>query len=193
MFGKVISVNYQEYDCAKILVLTDCLFDINCKIALEIEGDYFPVHVSEVKFQIYHACSVDEVKGGTTHQQDQNSSDEDSSCKGSPIIAPSIETPANPAKDNLEIPPIIPINPPIHSSPSPDPSNSLETTKTPYQETLHIPNSNTSLISQPGPHNLSPQYDNTIHLSVNNIAHLPSPGPVPPQSLKKLPANPNFK
>ena len=47
IMGRVISVEYDNYDCAKILIFTDCLFDINCKISLEIAEESYPVFVTE--------------------------------------------------------------------------------------------------------------------------------------------------
>ena len=51
IFGRVISVNYKEFDCAYVLVITDCLFEINGKIAMEIDKSEFPIFVSENKGQ----------------------------------------------------------------------------------------------------------------------------------------------
>lgn len=49
IFGRVISVNYKNYDQAQILVFTDCLFEINSKISFEVDGEKYDVHVSETR------------------------------------------------------------------------------------------------------------------------------------------------
>ena len=49
IFGCVISVNYKDYDSAQLLVYTYCLFDINCKISLEIDDKKYPIFISEKK------------------------------------------------------------------------------------------------------------------------------------------------
>lgn len=41
VFGRVISVNYENYDRAKIMVYTDFMFDINSKITVEIDGKIY--------------------------------------------------------------------------------------------------------------------------------------------------------
>ena len=52
IFEKVISVNYKfEFDCAYVLVITDCLFEINGKVSMEIDENHFPIFVSENKGQ----------------------------------------------------------------------------------------------------------------------------------------------
>lgn len=47
IMGRVLSVEYENYDCAKILIFTDCLFDINCKLSLEIAEESYPIFVTE--------------------------------------------------------------------------------------------------------------------------------------------------
>ena len=47
IFGRINSVNCSDFDCGYILVTTDCLFEINCKISLDIEGIKYPVYISE--------------------------------------------------------------------------------------------------------------------------------------------------
>ena len=56
IFGRVKSISYGEYDCAHILIITNCLFDINCKIQLQIEEENYPVFVSE-KVQVIQSKS----------------------------------------------------------------------------------------------------------------------------------------
>ena len=50
IFGKVISVHYKQFDCAMVKICTDCMFDINCKISMEIEGKIFSVAISEKQY-----------------------------------------------------------------------------------------------------------------------------------------------
>lgn len=47
VFGRVKSILYGECDCAHILIITDCLFDINCKIQLQINEVNYSVFISE--------------------------------------------------------------------------------------------------------------------------------------------------
>lgn len=54
IFGRVKSVMYNNFDCAHILVTTDCLFDINCKIQMQTDEVKYPIFIYEkqqVKFQ----------------------------------------------------------------------------------------------------------------------------------------------
>lgn len=47
IFGRVLSVEYTNFDCARILVLTDCLFKINNKMFFDIEDKRHRVFCSE--------------------------------------------------------------------------------------------------------------------------------------------------
>lgn len=47
MFRQVLPVHHVDFNCAKVLILTDCLFLINCKIAVDIMGHLSKVCVSE--------------------------------------------------------------------------------------------------------------------------------------------------
>lgn len=47
IFEKVLSVNQQQFEYTKILISTDCLFKINCKMALDMEGDKSKIHIWE--------------------------------------------------------------------------------------------------------------------------------------------------
>lgn len=47
MFGRVLSVHHLEFDFATIQVLTDCLFLINCKMAMEFLGKQYKICISE--------------------------------------------------------------------------------------------------------------------------------------------------
>lgn len=51
IFGKVISVNHMQFDNAKVLIYTDCLFDINCKISMEVDDRKYIIYISEKQQQ----------------------------------------------------------------------------------------------------------------------------------------------
>lgn len=45
VFGRIISVNYSNYDCAKNLIITGNLFTINCIMLLDVEGIQFKISI----------------------------------------------------------------------------------------------------------------------------------------------------
>lgn len=47
IFGRVLALDYKNFDCAKITVITDCLFMINCKILLTLEEFQSTICISE--------------------------------------------------------------------------------------------------------------------------------------------------
>lgn len=47
VFGRVKSILYKNYDCAHVLFIINCLFDINCKIQLQIDEVNYPIFISE--------------------------------------------------------------------------------------------------------------------------------------------------
>lgn len=49
IFGRVISVNYKEYDCAHILIFTDSLFELNGKMSMIIGENSHSIFVSEAR------------------------------------------------------------------------------------------------------------------------------------------------
>lgn len=63
LLGRVISVNYNEYNCANVCIFTDCLFDINCKLSMKIGEKEYEIFVSE-KMQSWtqKPGSVQEIK-----------------------------------------------------------------------------------------------------------------------------------
>lgn len=69
VMGRVISVNYKNYDCANILIFTDCLFDINCKLSLEIADVSYPVFVTEKK-QMW--CQMSSSAQGPSNKPDKS-------------------------------------------------------------------------------------------------------------------------
>lgn len=82
VMGRVISVEYSNYDCAKILIFTDCLFDINCKVSLKIAGESYPIFVTKEK-QIWRqvSSSAQNVKITSITSDESNPTE---SCKGTP-------------------------------------------------------------------------------------------------------------
>nr|CCA65973.1 hypothetical protein [Beta vulgaris subsp. vulgaris] len=72
MLGRVLSVNYNNFDCAKVLIYTDCFFDINCKISFEIGEEKYPVYVSE-KQQLWQTQSKPKsTDGELKNEKDEN-------------------------------------------------------------------------------------------------------------------------
>lgn len=47
VYGRVLTVEYSNFDCATVLVITDCLFKINCKLHLELDGNFFAIFTTE--------------------------------------------------------------------------------------------------------------------------------------------------
>lgn len=58
VLGRVISVDYKGFEYAQVLIYTDCLFDISCKLSMEIDGKNYEVFVSEKKMQ-WHGVHQD--------------------------------------------------------------------------------------------------------------------------------------
>ena len=54
IFGRVISVNQKNFESAKIMIYTDCMFEINTKIAMEIDDITYDIFISERQT---HWCS----------------------------------------------------------------------------------------------------------------------------------------
>nr|CCA66234.1 hypothetical protein [Beta vulgaris subsp. vulgaris] len=47
IFGKVLSVNQRKFEYTKILISTDCMFKINCKMAIDVDGEKSKIHIWE--------------------------------------------------------------------------------------------------------------------------------------------------
>lgn len=47
IFGRVLSVDYSDFNYAKVLIISDCLFAINYKLAVEISGKIHKICVTE--------------------------------------------------------------------------------------------------------------------------------------------------
>ena len=47
LFGRVLSVDHSNFEYARILIFTDILFSINCKLAIDMEGKIFTTHIYE--------------------------------------------------------------------------------------------------------------------------------------------------
>lgn len=49
VFGRVVSVEYANLDGAKVSLISDCLFKINCKMWLQIGEIFFPIFLFETE------------------------------------------------------------------------------------------------------------------------------------------------
>ena len=47
VLGRVISVDYRNYEYATVVIITDCLFEVNCKLMIEIDGKKYDIYVGE--------------------------------------------------------------------------------------------------------------------------------------------------
>lgn len=47
IFGRVLSVEYSNFDKGRILLITDCLFKVNCRLWIKIGDDKYPIFVYE--------------------------------------------------------------------------------------------------------------------------------------------------
>lgn len=64
IFGRVISVDHSNFHCAWVIILTDCLFMINCKIILEIEDWKYKIFISETLNQSFWLIIVKNIQKG---------------------------------------------------------------------------------------------------------------------------------
>lgn len=46
-FGRVISLDYSSFEYARVSIISDCLFVINCKMAIEIDGNLSTIFILE--------------------------------------------------------------------------------------------------------------------------------------------------
>lgn len=105
VFGKVLSVDYSSYGCAKTTVITDCMFFVNCKLILDIEEKSHLICISGESQPRY-----DREGNGVclrSHQSDI-SSDEDNGAWSTPLQKKSDDLPPSP--------PLIPQDPIITST-----------------------------------------------------------------------------
>lgn len=47
IYRRVISNDYSSFECVEVMLITDCLFKINCKLHLEIGKKKFPIFTFE--------------------------------------------------------------------------------------------------------------------------------------------------
>lgn len=47
VFGRVVSVDYSSFEYARVNILTDCLFNINCKLIINVEGKKSKIFIVE--------------------------------------------------------------------------------------------------------------------------------------------------
>lgn len=48
IYGRVILVDYSNFTSAEVMLITDCLFKINCNLHIDIDGKKYPVFTSEL-------------------------------------------------------------------------------------------------------------------------------------------------
>ena len=153
IFGRVISVHYKQFDCAMIKLCTDCMFDINGKISMEVDERIYSVAISEKQ----HSWA----NGKNSHQHIQlanNDREQSNPTKTIPGMSPTnvksdsvteklkrqptnedalIESKDNPKSDSL-----VPIQQQsVHNSPTKSPFH-LENTNSPSQGIPTIWNTN---------------------------------------------------
>ena len=96
VFGRVISIDYSNFDCAKVLLISDCLFRINCKMYLKMDEGKYPIFVFEEDQHVVckgHSCY--------DRKKDEDSDDDvlfsgEEEHQKSPINSPRItESPTN--------------------------------------------------------------------------------------------------
>lgn len=71
IFGRTVSVDYSRFDYAIITVITDCLFEVNCKIVMVMEGKSHIVCIYEEK-----SCKNSD-EGGAPPPQNHPTTEED--------------------------------------------------------------------------------------------------------------------
>ena len=84
VFGRVKSISYERYDCAHILIITDCLFDINCKIQLQIDEENYSVYISEKQQVISQRSST--CRGETESETEELSGKKEKTAPGKSSI-----------------------------------------------------------------------------------------------------------
>lgn len=52
IFGRVILVDNTNFECSNLIILTDCLFSINCKLAMEIGAKQYIICIAESYAQL---------------------------------------------------------------------------------------------------------------------------------------------
>lgn len=150
IFGRVLSVNYSEYECAHIQIFTDSLFDSNGKLSMGIGEKTYPIYVSEVRLsRIPQKSASVPLVSPTTKNANPSSSPEKMNSH--------FKNDVSLTNNNLVVgfPTTITQEPPIYCTPKkpfmlPNENCQLESTK---QASLKI--GNTSLSSIPRSPNLS--------------------------------------
>nr|CCA66197.1 hypothetical protein [Beta vulgaris subsp. vulgaris] len=176
IYGKVQSVDYSRMDYARVLVITDCFFQINHPVLFSVEGKNFKIYVSEENgFQSKYVQPGNGISPETAQLQMK-----DSRGKG---VEASIEKPSeSPPRGISEVSPInlgtderqhnyeIMISPTKTKTPSP-PSKNQKPLKYPNQsKTQLIFNSPMkSPISQSSQRNLMNSHANKDVQSLENI------------------------
>ena len=93
IYGRVVSIDYTRMDCAKVMIITDCLFFINNPLIFAIDEEKFKLFVIEDNSTYPRHMPCDTIPNNTTNQINQEakpasvsafSSDEEELPKGSP-------------------------------------------------------------------------------------------------------------
>lgn len=65
VFGRVVSIDYSKFMDAKISLITDCLFKINCKMWFSLESKKYPIFITKTEYP------TQPIKQPEKHQQCQ--------------------------------------------------------------------------------------------------------------------------
>lgn len=198
VFERVMSINYSRYDCDKILVISDCLFTMNCKMLFEIEDTHYKIFISEDR-NVPFTCPTEkdekesfptssdtiESSAATCHEKQQDDSLQLHDCNGlDDITLSSLNKSPPPSHNNQDEPvtfselPII--NPMINVAPIPKECFSNSPQKPPITSPKDFGGSPTSLPLIPIP------LEQPRAFNPSNIQQSASPSPIPTQTSNKF-------
>ena len=80
VFGRVMAVDYSRFEYGTVTVITDCLFSINCKMALQIEDSFHKISIFEE-----HLCHIDDWISKVQPNHEKEKSEEDGACDTPPL------------------------------------------------------------------------------------------------------------
>lgn len=111
VYGRVISIDYSNYDCAKIMIITDYLFKVNCKLHMKIEGIKYPIFTFEDDGLIlplnkpengFQGPNSPDKSGDATQQSDDESNSRNISPSPDPLenVSPPLGIPKDALKDS---------------------------------------------------------------------------------------------
>ena len=78
IFGRILSVDYANFDCPKVTIITDCLFAINCKLVMELGDQNYITCISE-------ECRCQQKDQKNSPMETIQSSDEEEGACNTPI------------------------------------------------------------------------------------------------------------